>query len=235
MHYRRETEKRTPNDKYENFVNAHLEAVAECIPTKQRTKPKVQWETLMVREKCADMKTASKCNRKNPANTNALKLKKAQSELANTYLKEQTEYIQNQIDKIRDSVEDVQSRIAWQKINEVRRKNNAKPKLKATSQEEWIQQWKHFENLVRNPLKVTVEPVTRIIKKQFDIKLEPFTQEELDSVLWKIKNRKAAGFDEIPPDVWKTRQFDDILLRQCNAVYYQNDRQMDKGMNPPLT
>ena len=29
------TEKRTPNDEYENFVNAHLEAAANCIPTKQ--------------------------------------------------------------------------------------------------------------------------------------------------------------------------------------------------------
>ena len=55
-----------------------------------------------------------------------------------------------------------------------------------------------------------------------DIKLGPFTQEELDSVLRKIKNRKAAGLDEIPPEVWKTRQFDDILLRHCNAVYNQN-------------
>ena len=57
-----------------------------------------------------------------------------------------------------------------------------------------------------------------------DIKIGPFTQEELDSVLRKIKNRKAAGLDEIPPEVWKTRQFDDILLRHCNAVYNQNPR-----------
>ena len=32
----------------------------------------------------------------------------------------------------------------------------------------------------------------------------------------------AAGLDEIPPKVWKTRQFDDILLWQCKAVYSQN-------------
>ena len=83
------------------------------------------------------MKTASKCNRKNPTNTNALKLKKAQNELATIYLKEQTEYIQNQIDKMRDLVEDRQSRIAWQTINEVsRRKSTAKAKVKATSQQE---------------------------------------------------------------------------------------------------
>ena len=48
----------------------------------------------------------------NPTNTNALKLKTAQNQLAGIYIKEQTEYIQNQIDKIRDSVEDRQSRIA---------------------------------------------------------------------------------------------------------------------------
>ena len=32
----------------------------------------------------------------------------------------------------------------------------------------------------------------------------------------------AAGFDVIPPEVWKTRQFDVILLRRCNAIYNQN-------------
>ena len=74
---------RTPNDEYENFVNAHLEAA-----TKHRTKSRVPWETLAVKEKREDVKTASKCNRKNPTNANALKLKKAQNELANICLKE---------------------------------------------------------------------------------------------------------------------------------------------------
>ena len=175
--------------------------------------------------------------RKNPTNTNALKLKTAQYQLAGIYIKEQTEYIQNQIDKIRNSVEDRQSRIARQTINEVsRRKNTTKAKLKAANQQERIKLWKqHFENLLGNPPEITHEPITRIISKQLDIKLGPFTQEELDSVLRKIKNRKAAGLDEIPPEVWKTRQFDDILLRHCNAVYNQNpiDRWM-KGCILPF-
>ena len=61
----------------------------------------------------------------------------------------------------------------------------------------------------------------KIICKKLDIKLVQFTQEELDPVLRKIKNRNAAGLDEIPPEIWKTREFDDILLRHCNAVYNQ--------------
>ena len=98
-----------------------------------------------------------------------------------------------------------------------RRKSTAKAKLKAISQQERIHLWKqHFENLLGNPPKVIYEPITRIVSKQLDIKVGPFTQEELDSVLRKIKNRKAAGLDEIPVDVWKTRQFNDILLRYCN-------------------
>ena len=183
------------------------------------------------------MKTASKSYRKNPTNTNARKLKTAQYQLAGIYIKEQTEYIQNQINKIRDSVEDRQSRIAWQTINEVsRRKSTVKAKLKAANQQERIKLWKqHFENLLVNPPKETHEPITRIISKQLDIKLGPFTQEELDSVLRKIKNRKAAGLDKIPSEVWKTRQFDDILLQHCNAVYNQNtiDRWM-KGCILPF-
>ena len=218
------TEKVTPNDEYENFVEAHLEAASKCIPTKPRTKYRVPWETSAVREKRALVKTASKSYRKNPTNTNARKLEKAQYQLAGIYLKEQAEYIQNQIDKIRDSVEDIQSRIAWQTINEVsRRKSTAKAKLKAASQQERVKLWKQqFKNLLGSPPKITDEPITRIISKQLDIKLGPFTKEELDSVLKKTKNRKAAGLDEIPPEVWKTRLFDDILLRQCNAVYSQN-------------
>ena len=134
-------------------------------------------------------------------------------------------------------MEDRQSRITWQTINEVsRRKSTAKAKLKVTNQQERIKLWKqYFENLLGNPPKVTHEPITRTISKQLDIKLGPFTLEELDSVLRKIKNRKAAGLDEIPPELWKTRQFDDIHLRNCNTVYNQNpiDRWM-KGCILPF-
>ena len=61
-----------------------------------------------------------------------------------------------------------------------------------------------------------------IINNQLDIKLKQFTQEELDIVLTKIKNRKAVGLDEILPEVWKTRKFDDLLLKYCNAIYNKN-------------
>ena len=64
-------------------------------------------------EKRENMKTASSYNKMNPTNSNAQKLKKTQNELGNAYQKEQIENIQGQINKIRNSVENKQSRIAW--------------------------------------------------------------------------------------------------------------------------
>ena len=37
-----------------------------------------------------------------------------------------------------------------------------------------------------------------------------------------MKYRMAIGLDEISPEMWKTRKFDDILLQLCNAIYNQN-------------
>ena len=43
--------------------------------------------------------------------------------------------------------------------------------------------------------------------------------EELDAV--HRPHQKAVGFDEIPPEVWRTRKFDDILIWLYNAVNKQ--------------
>ena len=43
----------------------------------------------------------------------------------------------------------------------------------------------------------------------------------------KIKIEKGTSLDKILPDIWKTRKFDDLLLRYYNAVYNQNT--IDKG------
>ena len=152
------------------------------------------------------MKNAFFCNRRNPTNANAKKIK-AQSELNNAYLKEQTGYIPDKINKIRDLVEDKQSRIAWQTVNEVsRRKSTLRAKLNAASQKERIHLWKHFKNLLGKSPKVKYEPIMKIISNPLDIKLEQ-SMPELGVVPRKIKNWKAACLDEIL-QVGKTRNFD---------------------------
>ena len=63
---------------------------------------------------------------------NKQKIYKARRELKKTYKNEQLEYIQGQINKIRNSVEDKKSPFVWQTINEVNeRKKSKRIKLKA--------------------------------------------------------------------------------------------------------
>ena len=63
--------------------------------------PRVSLQTLAVMVKHDSVETTSLCNKKNPINTNAQKLMKTQTELFNTYIKKPTEFIHDQINKIR--------------------------------------------------------------------------------------------------------------------------------------
>ena len=74
--------------------------------------------------------------------------------------------------------------------------------------------WKeHFKNLLGNSPKVTNKPITKIICSQRDIKLREILKKNSMKYLEKIKNKTAAGFDEIRPEIYKIRKFDDLLFR----------------------
>ena len=90
-------------------------------------------------------------------------------------------------------MQDRQSRIAWKTINEVsRRRSTVKAKRKATNQQEQIKLWKqHIQNQLGNPPKDTHESITRIIRKQLDIKIGPLTLEK-----FKIEKPQGLKFSQ---------------------------------------
>ena len=93
-----------------------------------------------------------------------------------TYQKEPLGYIPGRINRIRNSVEDRQSQLAWPTVNEVNgRKSTSRAKLKAANQEERLHNWKeHVKNLLRNSLDKTIKEITN---SQLDIKLGQFRDE----------------------------------------------------------
>ena len=100
------------------------------------------------------------------------------------------------------------------------RKSTAKSKLKASKEEERLELWKkHFSNLLGKSPVVTEQQIERVVDRQLNIKQGDFTMEELKVVLSSRRNGKAAGLGEIPPEVWKTGYFNDILLKLCNSEY----------------
>ena len=92
------------------------------------------------------------------------------------------------------------------------------------SQEKRLQKWKeYFKNLLGNPLEIT----DKLTKKNYWWATKHQTRTVYGRRIRcctekKKKKKKAAGLDKTPLEVWKTRKFDDILLRLCNAVCKQS-------------
>ena len=80
----------------------------------------------------------------------------------------------------------------------------------------------HFQNLLGKSPIVSDSTIEKVIEHELEIKTYPFNELELDLVLKKLKNKKTAGLDGIPVEVWKTGKFNDLLLYYCNEVYNGN-------------
>ena len=204
-------------------TKAHEEAAEKCIPVKARQKRKAPWENFAVAEKRESLKAITKLKNEDPATENLKKHSNAQKELDQAYNSEQLKYVQHQIDEVESMHINKQASAAWQIVNNISgRKQSSQGKLKASSQDERLQKWKgHFQMLLGNTPTITDSPISKIIPQPLNIKTGPFDNEELERVLKRLKNGKASGLDNIPPEVWKTGNFNDILLKLCNEVYSQ--------------
>ena len=150
---------------------------------------------------------------RNAARANVRKHKEAQKDLEATYLNEQQKYIKSQIDRIENASENKQSSLAWQTINEIiGRKKSTKAKIKASNQEERLKKWmNHFQNLLGKSPIVSNSTIEKVIQHELEIKTGPINELEVYLVLKKLKNKKAARLDGIPPEIWKTGKFNDLL------------------------
>ena len=79
-----------------------------------------------------------------------------------------------------------------------RKKEKMENKIKRRSQKSK----EHSKNLVGNFPEITDKPIPpKNINDQLHVNLGQFTEEERDTALKKIKNRKAAGSKEIPTKI----------------------------------
>ena len=89
-------------------------------------------------------------------------------------------------------------------MNQITGRKRAKEgQVAGESSEEQVSTWfTHFKNLLSNPFEVE-EPDEEILNvfEDLDIKDDPFTLEEFRKVKSSLKVGKAAGPDDIPPEV----------------------------------
>ena len=211
----------TPNQTYNNFVLAHNKAAKENIPLKPKIQKRIPWESEEISEKRQKLKSATKLLEDNPTRSNKRKQKQALIDLTDIYTTKQEEFVQSKINQIQQASANKQSAVAWQVINELSgRKSSNKSKIKAKNQEERLQKWKsQFEKLLGTEPKISDNPTETIINRELNIKKGNFTHKELDKVIDRLKYNKACALDNVPPEVWKSGQFNNLLLELCNEVY----------------
>ena len=218
----------SPNNTYNNFISACEDASKETIPLKKNTKKRVPWDSEDIVSKRKILHRMAEIKSSEPTEINISNFNSERDNLNGTYESEQKKYIQNKIDEITNALTNLKSSKAWKAVNEISgRKTTNKAKLKAKNETERVNLWKeHFQKLLGlQPTSENVN-VTPIMDKDIGIKSGNFTMDELKTALQNTKSAKACGLDNIPGEVWKLDDFNDILLQLCNAVY--NDSPIDK-------
>ena len=128
---------KTANEKYIEFVNAHTESTKKNIPLKTKFKKRVPWENKIIKEKRTELKQLSTLMRSNTNSINTTKLNSARRKLQETYIAEQSKYLQKQIKDITMAADNKKSALAWQIVNRISgRKSTNRSKIKAIVQTE---------------------------------------------------------------------------------------------------
>ena len=83
----------------------------------------------------------------------------------------------------------------------------------------------HFKNLLGSPLDISDEneEITPTFP-DLDIKTGPFDQEKNNRSKNSLVERKSSGEDNIPPEVLKRSDLDDIVLCSCNDALVNREK-----------
>ena len=212
---------------YVNFVEANRQAMDECVPTKPRKKTVSNSTNPRVVEA---RETAEEAHNKwdiDSTDENRTAWKLAVSQLYEIYGQVKEEELEESTRKIEAAYGARQYGEAWRVVNEMSGRKKAKEgQVAGNSPEERVETWfTHFQKLLGEPPTVE-DPDEEIpsIYADLDINDGLFTMDEFSKVKASLQLGKAAGPDNIPPEVFKRCDFDEICLDFCNKALLENDK-----------
>ena len=213
--------------KYDKFVKANREAMEECLPKQTRSKKILRSSNVRVEEARLEAQQAQSKYESSKCEDDKELWAQALHNLYQAYKLVEEEELVEQIQNIEAAYGDQKYGKAWKTVNEITGRKRAKEgQVAGKSPEERVNTWfTHFKNLLGNPPEVE-EPDEQIpnVFQDLDIKDDPFTLEEFKKVKSSLKVGKAAGPDDIPPEVFKSCDFDEICLDLCNDALIKNDK-----------
>lgn len=208
------------NGKYQRFVEANRRAMEACVPVKERKKRVSFLKHPEIVRARNIMEAASLKSSAASSEEDNQQLKEAKALLYNTYdnLKEQE--IRAKIQRVENLSSDSRHGEAWAIINEITgRKKPKEGQVAGVCPEERVKTWyNHFQSLLGSGSNTKdTEEVTMILTEN-TINDGPFTPDEYTKVKVSIKQGKSSGPDEIPPEVLKNCDLDNIILEICNQA-----------------
>ena len=220
-------EEDTNNERFNKFVDATKKAKVDCVPEKSRKKPAIRSSNPRVVQARQKAESAHLEWENNSTEDNKEAWKLALRNLYKAYDNIKEKDLEQHIIDIEKSHGEQQYGEAWRVVNQITgRKKSKEGQVAGTSPEERVATWfTHFKKLLGEP-PVVEDPDEEIpnIYENLDIKDDIFTIEEFRRVKSSLKLGKAAGPDEIPPEVFKYCDFDEICLDFCNRALLENDK-----------
>ena len=226
----------TADKKYSLFIEAHKKTASKTLPKKsKRPRNKVAWEDDRVDQARKSLRDAHKQFNESSSEYNKETFEQAKKELDSTYTKVEGEYLQEKISNINSATRSMQSGLAWATMNEITGRTTPRAgRLRGNTPSARCKEWKDFfSTLLGSPPTASNpdEEIENIFDNTLPIETGAFTNEELQKVLQKMSNGKAAGLDEIPAEVWKTGRFNNILLDICNGTLLRGEKPQEWSLS----
>ena len=215
------------NTRFDKFVEANKESMVECIPKRPKKKSALRSSDPRVVEARGKAEEAKMTWEALQSDDNRNAWKQALKNLYSVYDQVKEQELEECINKIEATHGEQQYGEAWKTVNDITgRKRSKEGQVSGSSPEERVTTWfTHFKKLLGEPPEVD-DPDEEIppIYQDLDIKDDLFTMEEFRKVKSTLKVGKAAGPDDIPPEVYKSCDFDDICLDLCNRALLENEK-----------
>ena len=216
----------TASDKYECFIAANKTAMDTVVPKKvqgQRRAFSKHPDVIRARE---EVEKAYKQIITDTSESNRHNLNTAKQGLRSAYDQLQEEELAEQIRGVQKSWGDQQHREAWKLINKVSgRRTGNMARIDGSTQEERLENWHvHFKNLLGSEAEDDNSEEIDPVLENLEICDGPFTKQEFKEAKRQLQLGKSAGPDQIPPEVIKLCNLDDILLDMCNSSLMDRDK-----------
>ena len=205
--------------KYEKFVEAINTTNSNLLPRRQIKKADDPANDHRVQEARRSLMEAKESYHQEPCESRREAVAFEKEKLRTCYRQVEEEGLTRKIRMVEDTADRCKNKESWSLVYDITGRNRSSSGLiEGGSAEVRLKNWKtHFSKLLGEPPSVpNVDLPIRNISSPLDMKLGPFSREELLCAKKQLVEGKACGEDGITAEILKRVDVDRIILSFCN-------------------